>query len=464
MNPNIFREFSIRGIADKDLTDDVVILIGRAIGRFLEKRQMKSLTLGKDVRNSSARMGQALITGLLQVDIEVIDVGVVPTPVHNFATDLYKTDLGVMITASHNPPEYNGFKIRLADRSLRGDEVQEIYDLVLNASVHSMESSTQKQKSWVDPIPTYLERLKMLSDFPATFSLQPLKVVVDGGNGTNGRIVGQLLRDLGVHVVELHSEPNGDFPGRGPDPTSPGAMDELSNLVESEQANLGVAYDGDGDRLVLVDERGNQVLGDQIMMILARDILRHGPAKIVYEILCTQALADDILAHSGEPIMTPSGYAFVHQAIHESDAALGGELSGHLFFNQPDFRFDDPILATVKLLNILVNAQNPLSDLIADLPAYYSSPQVRIPCPDAVKPQIVAYVRKEFEQDYKVETIDGARIHFPDGWAMVRQSNTQPVISMRFEARSPEQLAVIQTKVQTLVEAEIRRQTYEEIL
>lgn len=461
VNPNIFREFSIRGIANQDLPDDVVTVIGRAIGLFFGQRDAQTIVVGRDVRNSSPRISQALIAGLLQTGIDVTDVGLVPSPVHNFATDLYNADAGVMITASHNPAEYNGLKIRTQDRSLHGDEVQEIYRLALAEQANVAEATPEAQAKRADPLPVYVERLKALSDLANAALSHPLKIVVDGGNGTNGQIVANLLSDLGVTITKLYCEPDGDFPGRGPDPTSDTGAEALSNWVQREQADLGLAYDGDGDRLALVDESGQRVFGDQIMMILARDILRQSPAKIVYEILCTQALADDIAAHGGEPIVTPSGYAFVHRAVQESGAAMGGELSGHLFFDEPGFRFDDSILATIKLLNVIIRMQGPLSTLVADLPAYHSSPQFRVSCPDSAKAEVVASVKQQFEKDYHVETVDGARIHFPEGWAMVRQSNTQPVISMRFEARSPEQLEAIQTRVQTLVEAEIKRHTGE---
>jgi phosphomannomutase/phosphoglucomutase len=226
-------------------------------------------------------------------------------------------------------------------------------------------------------------------------------------------------------------------------------------MVVAQQAHLGIAYDGDGDRLVAVDDQGHTVFGDQLLMLLARDVLRRGPSKIVYEILCTQALADDILAWGGTPIMTPSGYAFVHQAMGETGAAVGGELSGHFFFNEPHFYFDDAILATVKLLNVLAHNGNPLSTLVAGLPAYHSSPELRLECPDAYKGEVVERVRTYYRERYDVEEMDGARIHFPNGWALVRQSNTQPVISMRFEAHHDRDLGTIQDEVLALVQSYI---------
>lgn len=460
INPNIFREFSVRGIAEQDLPNEVVAAIGQAMAMFFQRQGANSLVVGRDARLSSPRISTALIEGLRRSHLKIIDLGLVPTPVHNFATDYYGADGGVMITASHNPPEYNGLKTRNRDRSLEAEELQEIYRLAAQSQPAASASSQLEQ---ADIIPIYLEQLKAKAQFHTPQqtlevfeTAKVLKIVVDGGSGTNGPLAAKLLRDLGCQVVELYCEPDGRFPHRSPDPTAPGALNDLSARVQAEQANLGLAYDGDGDRLALVDEQGRQVLGDQIMMILARDILKHGPAKIVYEILCTQALADDVAAHGGEPIMVPSGYAFVHEAMQRHQAALGGELSGHLFCFEPDFRFDDAMLATIKLLNGLVRSQQALSRLVAALPTYHSSPEIRLPCPDIAKGQVVAQIKAAFERDYHVDALDGARIHFEEGWALVRQSNTQPVVSMRFEARTAEHLAIIQSRVQPLVEAKIQ--------
>ncbi len=453
VNPNIFREFSLRGIADRDLTDDVVIKIGQAAAAFFKQSGGQTLVVGRDVRLSSERISRALVEGLRQSGLKIIDIGLTPTPLHHFATDYYAAAGGLMITASHNPAEHNGLKIRNRNRTLYADEIQQIYRLSTAETAETTPPNLGPLES-AEITPIYLERLKTMVQFQPP---EKLKLVVDGGNGANGRLVANLLRELNCTVIELFCEPDGRFPNRSPDPTAPGALDALAARVLTEQAHLGLAYDGDGDRLALVDEQGQRVLGDQIMMILARDILQNGPAKIVYEILCTQALADDVTAHGGEPVMTPSGYAFVHEAMQQTGAALGGELSGHLFFKEPDFRFDDAILATVKFLNVMTRSGRPVSDLVANLPTYHSSPEIRLPCPDATKAAVVEFAKRQFEPDYRVDTLDGARIHFAEGWALVRQSNTQPVISMRFEARSAAQLAVIQNRVQPLVEAEIKK-------
>lgn len=453
IDPHIFREFSIRGIADRDLSNEIATRIGKATGTFFQQRGGKLLTVGKDVRTSSKRIARALIAGILQTGLDVYDVGVVPTPVLNFATDAYAAGGGIMVTASHNPPAYNGLKIR-AENTLRGSELQEIYQLAQTAVAQEDTGVQPGKQRRIDPLPAYLQQVMDHAREPV-FDGRPLKVVVDGGNGTNGRIVSQLLRDLGCDVVEQYCEPDGRFPNRRPDPTATAALTNLMAKVTAVNADVGVAYDGDGDRLVAVDEQGHVVLGDQLLMLLAREQLRHGPAKVVYEVLCTQAVADDVSAHGGTPLMTPSGYFFIQETMQAEKAALGGELSGHIFFNEPGFRFDDAILATVKLLNVLTGSQKPLSALVAALPTYESSPELRLSCPDAVKSSVVARVKQRYEKKYRVDAIDGARIHFPDGWALVRQSNTQPVISMRFEARQAASLQMIQQEVQSLVESYI---------
>jgi phosphomannomutase/phosphoglucomutase len=453
LNPRIFREFSIRGIADQDLTDEVVRRIGQAVGTFFLQRDGQMLVVGRDVRISSPRISRSLIGGLLQAGLQVIEVGVVPTPLHNFATDFYRADGGVMVTASHNPPEHNGLKIR-TDRTLRADELHGIYRLAAEQYPQASASPSFNPKALkqVDPLPVYVERIKTYASIQT-----PRKVVVDGGNGTNGLIVSKLLQDMGCEVIQLYCEPDGSFPNRDPDPTAPGATSALAALVRAERADLGLAYDGDGDRLAVVDERGTPVLGDQMLMLLARDVLRRGPAKIVYEILCTQALADDVIAHGGEPVMTPSGYPFVHQAMRDTGAALGGEFSGHLFFNTPDFGFDDSILASIRLLNIVSNGRPPLSALVAELPAYHSSPQIRLACPDGIKTEVVQQVKNYFKTTYPVDELDGARINFGDGWALVRASNTQPALSLRFEATSKERLEQLKDQVLSRVEHWVTR-------
>lgn len=448
INPHLVRGYSLRGLADRDLPDEVVARIGYAAGLYFSRRPQPTVVVGRDVRLSSPRISAALISALLRAGVHVVDIGLVPTPVHNFATDLWDSAAGIMVTASHNPPEYNGLKLR-RERTLDAQELHEIVTLAAHEPPPTPSPhGAGGRLTQTDVLPTYLERVRRHADLR-----RPLQVVVDGGHGTNGPLVASLLRTLGCQVVELHGVPDGRFPDRDPDPTAPGAVDALAATVRREGAEIGLAFDGDGDRLVVVDDQGTRILGDQILMLLARDVLRQRPgARIVFEALCTRALYDDVLAHGGDPIVTPTGYAYVHAAVLEHAAALGGELSGHLFFNLPDFRFDDAILGTLRVLSLLSRDTLPLSEMVRALPTYHSSPPLRMDCPDAIKREVVARVRDHLARSWPVDELDGVRIDFGDGWGMVRASNTQPALVLRFEARSDARLAEISALVMRQVE------------
>lgn len=452
INPHLLRGYSFRGLADRDLPDEVVARIGYAAGIYFTCLGKKTVVIGRDARLSSPRINATLASALLHSDVHVVDIGLVPTPVHNFATDLYGSAAGVMVTASHNPPEYNGLKLR-RERTLDAQELHEIIALAARSSPPLAPlSDADALLTRTDAVPTYLECVRRYADVRRS-----LKVVLDGGDGTNGPLVAPLLRALGCQVVEINCIPDGHFPHRDPDPTAPGAVDALAAMVRREAAEIGLAFDGDGDRLVVVDEQGTRILGDQIMMLLARDVLRQQPgACIVFEALCTRALYDDVIAYGGKPIVTPTGYAYVHAAVLDHAAALGGELSGHLFFNLPDFRFDDAILGTLRLLSILSRDTAPLSEMVRALPAYRSSPPLRIACSDSAKRGVVARVRDHFACTWPVNELDGVCIDFGDGWGTVRASNTQPALVLRFEARSDKRLAEITDLVMKQVELAMR--------
>lgn len=451
IDPHLFRGYSIRGLADSQLTDPVVGAIGRAVGTYVLQRGGRVAVIGRDARLSSPRIGRALSAALCDAGLVVTDLGMVPTPVHNFATDLYAADAGVMVTASHNPPEYNGFKIR-DHQTLDAAAIQMIYQLACDRSAAA--PAVAGDLLHADPRPVYIERVRAHADVRRS-----VRVVVDGGHGANGPLVASLLGELDCQVATLHCAPDGRFPDRDPDPSAPGALAALAAQVQHTGAEIGLAFDGDGDRLLVVDERGQRILGDQLLMLLARDVLAQGPAAIVFEILCTRALAEDVVAHGGTPVVTPTGYAFVHAAVQAHQAALGGELSGHLFFNRPGFRFDDAILGAVKLISLLSRDRVPLSERIADLPAYATSPSIRLDCPDAVKQAVVARVRDHFARTLPVDDLDGAQIDFGDGRAVVRASNTQPALSLRFEARSEARLAEISEVVMGQVKTALREAT-----
>lgn len=439
MKASMFREYSIRGIADTELPDEVVRRIGQAAGTYFLANHGNTVTLGRDYRLSSSRLSAALAEGLLAAGANVIDVGEVPTPLLNFATDLYRASGGIMVTASHNPPEHNGFKMRARD-TLRGPQLTQIREIALEGSFVEGRGELQKK----DPTETYLRHLKERADLA---DARPLHVVVDGGSGTNGRIVASLLRELGCRVSELFCEPDGSFPYRAPDPTAQNALEDLVYVVQDEKADVGFAYDGDGDRVVAVDDGGNVLLGDKLLLLLAYGVLKNGPARIVHELSCTRALRDYVTAKGGEAIPTPVGYAFIHEKMLEADADIGGEVAGHFFFKDPLFRFDDSILATVRLLGLLSVEERPLSAIMESFPVYYQSPTFRIDCPDAVKEQVVQNVRAHYGSLYPVSDLDGAMVDFGDGWALVRKSNTQPAVTARIEAASGERLAALQNEV-----------------
>lgn len=425
LSQDIFRSFSIRGVVGEDLNAETMVLIGQGVGTWFSNKEESTLVVGHDVRQSSPKLHKSFINGLMSTGINVFDIGLIPTPILYFAVGFYETSGGVIITASHNPSEYNGLKI-CSDRTVFGNDLQQIYKLIEGKDFAQGDGQYRK----INPLKDYIDAVTKGVNLE-----KPLHVIVDGGNGANGSVVPNLLRNLGCKVDILFCEPDGNFPNRDPDPTAPNATQYLAQEVLRLKADVGLAFDGDGDRVILVDEKGQTHFGDIILMLLARDILRFKKENIVYEVLCSQAVADDIDAHGGQAVAAPSGYAFVHEKMLESDARLGGEMSGHIFILDDQFKFDDAILASVRLVTLIANQNKSLSKLIANLPHYYASREIRLNCDDRLKKEIVEATGSFFVNKYPIDRIDGVRILFPDGWAIVRQSNTQPIISLRFETK-----------------------------
>jgi phosphomannomutase/phosphoglucomutase len=456
MHESIFRAYSIRGIVDQTLLVDDMRTIGQATGTWLARQDIRRAVVGYDHRASSVQLATALIHGLAATGLNVLAIGACPTPVLNFATDHYGVGAGLMITASHNPPQYNGLKIR-TDHTLCADELRRIYRIAVDGRFpHGTGSVT-----WTDPLAAYLDAVCR----KVTIA-RPLRVVIDAGNGAAGPVVPLLLRRLGCEVVPLYCEPDGRFPNRAPDPKAPGALDDLAALVTAEGADAGLGYDGDADRLAMVDESGALVLADRLLALLARKALTDHPgATIVYEVSCTQALPETITALGGTPLPCPVGYAFVHDVMRETGAVLGGEAAGHIFFAEPDFRFDDALLATARLLELLSHAGTSFSALLAELPQYVLSDEVRLHCPDDRKAGIVQQVREQLAaQGFAIEAIDGAKVLFArfgrtqaHGWGLFRSSNTQPAVTLRCEARTSEQLGVIEDLMLGTVRSEFAR-------
>ncbi|HMG33513.1 MAG TPA: phosphomannomutase/phosphoglucomutase [Blastocatellia bacterium] len=441
MNEHIFREYDIRGVVDRDLTDDTVYDLARAIGSFYRRHNVNSVSLGRDARESSPRFGSIFTRGLTETGCEVIDVGMVPTPVLYYTLFNLPVEGGVMITGSHNPADNNGFKICFRKSTIFGSQIEEIKAFALNKQFEKGSAPSREQEV-VNPYSDYIAN-------NVKAGKRPLKVVVDAGNGMGGFIAAPLYRSMGFDVVELFCEPDSRFPNHHPDPTVVENMADAIAAVDQHRADLGIAFDGDADRIGVVDERGNIIWGDQLMVLFARSILKQTPgATFIAEVKCSQTLFDDIRAHGGNPIMWKVGHSLIKAKMKETGAAMAGEMSGHLFFADRYFGYDDAIYAGARLLEILSNTDAPLSSLLSDLPKTINTPEIRIDCADDRKFDVVAALTQRFKETNEVVDIDGARVLFEHGWGLVRASNTQPVLVMRFEADSQPALDAIRKEME----------------
>lgn len=431
INPGIFREYDVRGIVGEDLSEETVELLGKGFGTYAQADGYREVVVCRDNRPSSSAFRDALARGLRAAGCEVLDVGEQPTPVFYFSMHEYGKQVGVMITGSHNPPQYNGFKLYCGHGTIYGDEIQKLREIVESGEFSSgegKESSASPQLVYMGHI---LKDIDMID--------RPLKVVVDAGNGVGGKVAPKLLREIGCEVIELYCELDGNFPNHFPDPTVPDNLSDLKDTVLREGADLGIAFDGDADRLGAVADNGDIVWGDQLMILFSRDILRSNPGgTIIFEVKCSQALVDDIEAHGGVPLMWKTGHSLIEAKIREEKALLAGEMSGHIYFADRYFGYDDAIYSACRLVEILAGSQSSLSGMLADIPRYYATPEIRLEVAEAEKFRIVEAVASEFSQEHRVIDIDGARVVFPDGWGLVRASNTSPVIVVRCEAKTPE--------------------------
>jgi phosphomannomutase/phosphoglucomutase len=444
INPKIFREYDIRGIVGQDLDDEAVEILGRAMGTYFLGRGQSDVAVGRDVRLSSPGFSRALIRGLSSTGCDVADLGVVPTPLLYFSVFHRKIQAGVMITGSHNPPEHNGFKMMSGEETLYGKTIQALYEIVRKGVF----PRGQGRVRTLDIVPEYLDYVAGNVRFA-----RPVKVVVDAGNGTGGVVAVPLLRRLGAEVVELFCEPDGRFPNHHPDPTLPEAMEKLVAKVRETRAELGIAYDGDADRIGVVDDAGGILWGDQLLIVFARDILPSRPgAAVISEVKASKVLYEEIEKLGGKPIMWRTGHSLIKKKIKEENAPLAGEMSGHIFFNDRWFGFDDAIYASARLIEILARSKDKLSATMAGLPKTYATPEIRIYASDEIKFKIVDEVRRLLTARYPVIDIDGVRTVFPKGWGLVRASNTQAVIVLRFEADSEADLAGIQKEVRGILQ------------
>ena len=431
MNPHIFRQYDIRGVVSQDLTHEVVVALGRALGTVAVSRGAKTFGLARDARTHSPALRDALAEGLVSCGLEVIDFGLVPTPLLYFSVFYNHLGGGVMITGSHNPPEFNGFKMMVGHDTLFGEDIQHLRRIMEAGQYVSHEGGSLRQEDILAPYLRFVEGNLALG-------ARKLKVVLDAGNGAAGIVADPLVRALGMDVTSLYIEPDGTFPNHHPDPAEEHNLHDLIEKVRELGADLGVAYDGDGDRIGVVDERGQVMWGDRLMILLSRAILAESPgATIVGEVKCSQTLYDDIAAHGGHPIMWKVGHSLIKNKMKETGAQLAGEMSGHIFFKHRYFGFDDAIYTTARLLELLSKDATPLSERLTGVPVTYATPELRAEVPDDAKFEIVAHIAKHLKAEHhRVVDIDGVRVIFEDGWGLIRASNTQPALVLRVEAQS----------------------------
>lgn len=445
MNASIFREYDIRGVADRDLPDPFVTDLGRAIGTFLKRKGAAKVALGRDCRLSSPRLDAALRDGLIQTGIDLVDIGVGPTPMMYFSVFYYDLDGGIMITGSHNPPQDNGFKLMAGKNTLYGDDIRALYTMIER---QDFELTSPGQVHTLDPLSAYAGFMKG----NIQLGPRPVRFAIDAGNGAGGPAALAAMNAVGLKPDAMYCDMDGAFPNHHPDPSLPENLAELIDRVTSRQYDLGIAYDGDADRIGVIDARGKIIWGDKLMIILSRAVLaKHPGATIISEVKSSQTLYDDIARHSGRAILWKTGHSLIKKKMKEEQALLAGEMSGHIFFADRYYGFDDAIYASLRLLEILSHESRPLHELLADVPETFATPEIRVECPDDLKFKIVDNVRDHFKANHEVIDIDGARILFEHGWGLVRASNTQPVLVLRFEALTQERLDAIHSQVLRVV-------------
>lgn len=444
MDPNIFREYDIRGIVADQLTAKTVAILAKAIGTFFRSNGAKMIAIGYDARESSPQFCELLAAGLTAAGCDVVLIGMVPTPVLYHAVFTKPVDGGVMITGSHNPADHNGFKICLGKQTLFGSQIQEIRNIAESGEFRSGDGSVES----LDVLDDYCR------DIVSKIDLGPrkLKAIVDAGNGMGGVTAVPVYSELGIEMVELFIEPDSRFPNHHPDPTVTENLQDTIRAVRENKADVGIAFDGDGDRIGVVDENGRIIWGDELMVLLSRSILAERPgATIIGEVKCSQNLFDDIEKHGGKALMWKAGHSLIKAKMKETNAVLAGEMSGHIFFADRFYGFDDATYAGARVLEILSRTDKQLSELLSDLPPTFSTPELRVECPDQRKFEIVKKIAEYFGRTHDVITIDGARIIFEHGWGLVRASNTQAMLVLRFEADSEEKL----TQIRTIVEDKV---------
>lgn len=437
---NIFREYDIRGTVGEELSDDVVAAIGRGVATYLVGRGKKVALLCRDNRPSSEPFAAILSEAFVAAGLAVVDLGMAPTPAFYFATRHYAPgEGGVMVTGSHNPPQFNGFKISCGEGTIYGEEIRRVAEIVAAGEFATGKGSYEKRELLGDYRRALLERVDVS---------RPVKIIADAGNGMASLLMPDLLVDAGCDAEGLFCELNGNFPHHWPDPTVPENMKALIARVREAGAEAGVAFDGDADRIGAVDDKGRIIWGDKLLALYAAPVLAaHPGGKVVFEVKCSQALPEEVEALGGKPLMWKTGHSLIEAKIREEKALLAGEMSGHIYFADRYYGYDDALYAALRLAELVAAADAPLSELADRIPKYFDTPEIRVDCPDDVKFAVVDRIKERFA-DHDIITVDGARILFDGGWGLVRASNTQPALVLRFEAKTAARRDEIQREVE----------------
>jgi len=444
LNPSNFREYDIRGIADTELLDGDVESLGRALGTYILRSSGRTICVARDCRLSSPRLRDALVRGLVAAGANVLDAGIVPTPLLYYGATHFQADGGIMITGSHNPPEYNGFKTVCAQSTIYGPAIQQLYKMIQGSDYETGQGSVKT----IDAVTPYVEEISAQFDWK-----RRVRVVVDAGNGTAGPVAHRVFEKLNLDVTELYFKMDGNFPHHHPDPTVLSNLDDLKRAVQTNKAELGIAFDGDGDRIGAIDETGNVIFGDMLLLVFGREVLSRKPGStFIGEVKCSQFMYDKLRELGGNPIMYKTGHSLIKAKMKQEHAELAGEMSGHMFFADQYYGYDDAIYAACRLLDIVSKSGHPLSYQLEGFPNLVSTPELRIDTPDDVKFDIVAKAGEILRKRHQVIDVDGVRVPFEHGWGLVRASNTQPVIVLRFEATTPELLTKYQDEIEGAIE------------
>jgi len=443
IHPGIFRQYDIRGVVDQDLTTEAALAIGRAYATHLFSLGIRgTVAVGRDNRPSGAALRDALVRGLTSSGVDIVDIGVVPTPLLYWSLHHLPVVGGVQITGSHNPPEYNGFKMCVGKESLHGSGIQALREHIEAGRVVSGAGSETSASVIAPYIADVVARVGVLS--------RRLKVVIDAGNGAGALVAESLFSQLGVSGTYLYCESDGTFPNHHPDPTVEENLHDLIGEVRRTGSDLGIAFDGDADRIGVVDDTGRIIWGDHVLILYARDVLsRTGAGQpIIFDVKCSQALPDAIVAAQGVPVMWKTGHSLIKDKMKALAAPVAGEMSGHMFFAEGFYGHDDALYGAARLLRIVADSGSTIRQLLSDVPPFFTTPEIRVDCGDDRKFALVEAATRHFKATHEVIDVDGARVLFGDGWGLIRASNTQPILVTRYEARSPDRLAAIREEME----------------